>query len=293
MRILFATDGSDDAKAALAYLTQWPLPEGSRVRIVTVSERRPPRADLPALQAFHDALTADRRRLVEQTRGSLSIPAPIEADVLEGTACDEIVRDAQEWWADLVVLGARGLGAFDTALLGSVSLDVARHAPCAVLVVKGGPTRLERVVVGIDGSDESVNAARFAADLPPGARRAVQLVGVVEPIHFPSCAPAVIHPQLRAAIDALKEERRTVLGKAMDQVIPLFEAHGAAVSRVLPEGHPAPTIARMASDTGADLIVVGARGLGGVKRLLLGSVSETVLRAARCPVLIVKRPREA
>ena len=61
------------------------------------------------------------------------------------------------------------------------------------------------------------------------------------------------------------------------------------VSRETPEGHPADVITAAAgADT--DLVVVGARGLGGVKRLLLGSVSENVLRAARCPVLIVKRP---
>jgi nucleotide-binding universal stress UspA family protein len=290
MRILLATDGSADAKAAAAYLDQLPLTPGSRVRIVSVTEPRASRADLPALRAFYEALDADRERLLDETRLAMTVPVTLESAILHGLARDEIVRDAHEWSADLVVMGARGLGAFDALLLGSVSLAVAHHADCAVLVVKGRGHRPERLVVGIDGSEASMDAAHFLTGLRLEARHHLELVGAVEPVHFPSTAPVVLHEQLRGAVREIHAERRAVLAGAMAHVTPPLEATGASVSRTIIEGHPAAVITARAALSGAGLVVVGARGLGGVKRVLLGSVSDSVLRAANCPVLIVKRP---
>jgi nucleotide-binding universal stress UspA family protein len=290
MRILLATDGSIDAKAAATYLEQFPLTPSSRVRIVSVTEPRVSRADLPALGAYYEALDADRERLLDETRSALTIPNTVETAVLRGVARDEIVREAHEWGADLVVTGARGLGALDALLLGSVSLAVAHHANCAVLVVKGQGYRLRRLIVGIDGSEESMDAARFLTGLRLEAGHHVELVGAVEPVHFPSTAPFTLHEQLRAVVREIHAERRTVLAKAMNEVTPPLEAAGASVSRTVVEGHPAAVITTRAALSGAGLVVVGARGLGGVKRLLLGSVSDSVLRAAECPVLIVKHP---
>jgi nucleotide-binding universal stress UspA family protein len=289
MRILLATDGSRDAKAAVAFLEHLPLPERSRVRIVSVIAPRPAPADLPGLQPYHDAVAAEGRRVVDEARASLSVRAATETAVLEGAPRDEIVRDAREWGADLVVVGARGLGLVDTLLLGGVSLAVARQVDSAVLVVKGAGHRLEHVVVGLDGSDEALNAARFLASLPLEAGHSVRLVGVVEPIHFPTTAPALVRHHIAAAIHQMKEERRAALGKALDQAASLFEARGASVTRTTPHGHPAEVITAAAAEPRTDLVVVGARGLGGVRRLLLGSISENVLRDARCSVLIVKR----
>ena len=160
-----------------------------------------------------------------------------------------------------------------------------------MLVVKGHGHRLQRLVVGLDGSEESLNAARFVAALPLDARHSVCLVGVVEPVHFPSTAPFVIHEQIQGVIHEIKQERRDALTKAMDQVAPLFEAQGVSVSRTIANGHPAEVLTATTAEADTDLVVVGARGLGGVKRWLLGSVSENVLRSARCSVLIVKGPR--
>ncbi|HMH52096.1 MAG TPA: universal stress protein [Candidatus Acidoferrum sp.] len=286
-RILLATDGSSDARAAAAWLTRWPPSERSRVRIVSVIERR---LDWPGVQAYYDAVAADGHRILDEARASLSPVAAIETALLEGTPGDEIVREAHDWDADLVVVGARGLGLVDTWLLGSVSLTVARRVDCAVLVVKGDRRRLANVVVGLDGSGQSLDAGRFVAAWPLDARHSVRLIGVVEPVHFPSSTPSVIREQIVSAVREVKEERRAELTKALDQLARLFEGHGVTVSRVTPDGHPAEVIGAVAAEPDTDLVVVGARGLGGVKRLLLGSVSENVLRAARCPVLIVKKP---
>jgi nucleotide-binding universal stress UspA family protein len=287
MRVLFATDGSSDARAAAAFLCRLPLSPGSHVRVVSVVEPRPRRLDSPDVQDYSDAVAGEGARIVDDACASLSVSAPIETAVLAGVPHDEIVREARDWGADLVVVGARGLGVVDTWLLGSVSLAVARRVECAVLIVKGEGRRLARVVIGLDGSGEAAEAARFVAAWPLDATHSVRLIGVVEPIHFPSTAPDLIRAEIAAAVGEMKNERRAELTKALEQVAPLFEARGVTVSRETPEGHPADMIAA-AAEGNTDLVVVGARGLGGVKRLLLGSVSENVLRASRCPVLIVK-----
>lgn len=293
MRVLLATDGSGDAKAAAAWIGRLPPRAGSCLRVVSVIERRGSRLDLPGLQTYDDAVAAEAGRIVDEARTLLSATVPVETAVLEGSPVDEIVREARDWDADLVVMGARGLGVLDTWLLGSVSLAVTRRVECAILVVKGDRRQLDRVVIGLDGSDESAHAARFVAAWPLDATQSVRLIGVVEPIHFPSTAPSVTHPHIAAAVQEMKNERRAVLTKQLGEVAPLFETHGVTVRQETPAGHPAEVLTAAADEPDTDLVVVGARGLGGVKRLLLGSVSENVLRAARCPVLIVRRPLSA
>jgi nucleotide-binding universal stress UspA family protein len=288
MRILLATDGSDDAKTAAGFLEQLPLPAATAVRIVSVVTLPPSPIDVPPVRAYYSSLLAQGQHIVDDTRASFSQGLSTETRVLEGEARGEIVREAREWGANLVVVGARGLGALAGFFFGSVSIAVARHVDTAVLVVKGHPQRLEQVVVGLDGSDESLNAARFVAALPLAPSLSVRLVGVVEPLHL--MAPGIARKEIATAIHQMEEARRANLDKALGQAAALFEAHGIAVARTTLQGRPAEVIVAAAQPPDADLIVVGARGLGGFGRLLLGSVSENVLRAARCPVLIVKPP---
>lgn len=198
------------------------------------------------------------------------------------------MRAAEDWRADLVVLGARGLGAVKGFLLGSVSLAVARHAPCPVLVVKGDARALRTALVAVDGSDESAAAAAFLARLPLNRSVAVQLLGVVEGPRFPSTAPAAASGVLLAAIDAIIAERSTALRRALHRLTVPFGNRTSAVQWRVAVGHPTDEIVRAAAAADADLVVVGARGLGTLKRLLLGSVSEGVLQHADRPVLIVR-----
>jgi nucleotide-binding universal stress UspA family protein len=211
--------------------------------------------------------------------------------VCEGEPRAELLRVIEEWKPDLVVVGARGLGAMAGALLGSVSLAVAHHAACSVLVVKRGARPLRTVLVGIDGSPNAAAAADFFASLPLEGRLDVRVVGAVEPPHFPRSAPASVLPSLRAAVDDIIKERTAEIEKALAGVAePL---HGKVhVEAAVVVGKPGDAIVQEATARTADLIVVGARGLGHVTRVLLGSVSEQVLHHAECSVLVVKeRPR--
>jgi len=292
MRVLLATDGSKDA--ATEWLKEFPLPGDTTVLIVTVAAPLHALAEVQMMRDLREAVLADVRRIGEEAQKILKPRWPgVEVQVREGDPREEIIRVAEEWGADLVVLGTRGLGAAQGFLLGSVSQTVARHATCPVLVVKGSPRKPGKVLVAMDGSEGSLDTLRFLRSLEPGRKLDLLLLGVVEPLRFPSTAPRFIRGPLKAALVDLQQERRAEIQNALGSAANEMKGKVGTISVSVRSGNPAEEIVRAAKDRGVDLIVVGARGLGGVKRLLLGSVSERVLRDARCPVLIVKRPARA
>jgi nucleotide-binding universal stress UspA family protein len=295
MRVLFATDGSKDAGAATAFLRELPLPPSSTLRIMTAVMFPTFTLDVPPVHEFKHSMLEDARGVVDEARASL---APrgfgIETDVAIGNPKDEIARTAREWGAELVVLGARGLGGIKRFLLGSVSLAVARHVSCPVLVVKGRPRKkLENVLVAMDGSEDSFQALRFLLSLPLGRQTKLRLLSVVEPIRYPASAPGALRGHLTQMLKELESERRGQLEKVLEGAAAQLEGSITRVTRSTPTGDPADVIVAGAAARDTDLVVVGARGLGGMTRLLLGSVSEKVLRYAGCPVLITKERSRA
>jgi nucleotide-binding universal stress UspA family protein len=292
MRVLLATDGSDDARAAASWLTQFPLPAGSRLRIVSVVSIPASALDLPTVRDFADTLRADAGRAAEAAQGVLAARFPdADVQVREGEPRRTILRAAEEWPADLVVLGARGLGAVAGFLLGSVSLGVARNAHASVLVVKGGARPLRGALVALDGSEHARAAAAFLAGLPLDPAVAVKLVGVIEVPPYPATTPGFASGIVRQAIKDIVKERRTGLEQAQATAAALFEGVVKKVERQVVTGSPVDALVGAATTPGVDLVVVGARGLGALERVVLGSVSEGVLRHVDRPVLIVKPGR--
>lgn len=271
MRILVTSDGAPEARRAAAWLTGFPLPASAEIRVISVATLPFAPVDVPRGDELHRAALRFAATAAKEARAMLAPRWPAaEIRVLEGDARDEIVREAEGWPADLVVLGARGLGAVQGFLLGSVSSGVVQHAHCPVLVVKGRLQGFRNAVIAIDGSPDSLAAARFVASLPLGGRPAITLLGVVE--------------RAGAGTTDARAIARDVLVRVARDV-----ASGArAVESTVVVGHPAEEIVRAAAEPGVDLVVVGARGLGRFKRLILGSVSERVLHHAACPVLVVK-----
>jgi len=251
----------------------------------------PPSAlDIPTVQAYYDDLRAAAGAVVEDARAGLAKRWPeTTGRLVEADPREAIVQAAEEWGAELVVVGARGLGAVKGFLLGSVSTTVVRHAACPVLVVKGWPGgRLRQVVIAVDGSPDSMVAARFFASLPLEPTLGVRLVAVAEPPRLPVAAPEVLGVPLLSALDELARARRTRLESVLAGLAAELGPRVKRVEQSAVLGHPAEEIINAAREPGVDLVVVGARGLGPVKRLVLGSVSERVLHQAPSSVLVVK-----
>jgi nucleotide-binding universal stress UspA family protein len=289
VRILLATDGSKDAAGATSFLRELPLLASSKLRVMTAVSFPTFAFEPPPVREFKSSVLEDARRVVDEARATLAPRGfDIETDVVIGSPRDEIPRIAREWNADLVVLGARGLGRIKRFLLGSVSLAVARHVSCPVLVVKGRPRKLGSVLVGMDGSEDSFQALRFLLSLPLARQTKLRLLSVVEPIRYPASAPGAVRGHLLRMLKEIESERRGQLEGVLEKAASELGGSLTRVTRSTPTGDPADVIVAAATAHDADLVVVGARGLGGMTRLLLGSVSEKVLRYARCPVLIVK-----
>jgi nucleotide-binding universal stress UspA family protein len=289
MRVLLATDGSGDARVAAAWLAQFPLPADSTLRVISAVSVPSSALDVPTLREFQQSLRAEAQRSAEAVRAALASRfAAADVHVADGDGRHVILAAAEDWRADLVVLGARGLGAVAGFLLGSVSLGVARHAPCSVMVVKGAPARPRGALVALDASPSAAAAAAFLARLPLDPTFAVRLLGVVERPHYPATTPSFARGMVHEAIEQMVQERRAALEQALDKAAGEFGGLTRRVERQVIVGHAVDEIVGAAARPGVDLVVVGARGLGALQRAILGSVSEGVLRHVDRTVLIVK-----
>ena len=140
------------------------------------------------------------------------------------------------------------------------------------------------VVVGVDGSDGSVQALRFAleeARIRGAALKAVNAWHIPPAVYGAGWAPASVD------LDEYRKLAEAALQKSLEDVG--VAASGVTVTPVLEEGQPADVLCAEAEN--ADLLVVGSRGLGGFRGLLLGSVSQQCAHHAPCPVVVVPTPK--
>jgi nucleotide-binding universal stress UspA family protein len=204
-----------------------------------------------------------------------------------GRAADVIVATAAEIHADLVVTGSRGRGPLRSMLLGSVAAEVATRAPCPVLVARG--PGISRLLVATDGSDCSRRICEVLDTLGAFGGMAGDAVSVVVPDD-----PAF---ELMVSLYTLGDERlarqrleiKARAGEAANEMASRLEQIGITSTGHVRTGDPAAQILAAAEEHGADFIVTGSRGLGGVERFLLGSVSRNVLTHAHCSVLIARK----
>lgn len=227
--------------------------------------------DVPA-QVLQEA-TQDVRAIVGD--------GPVSTQLVTGSPAVALLDESRD--AETLVVGSRGLRRWAGVVLGSVSIAVAANANCPVVVVRQlhgatpGPSA-NRVVVAVDGTELSESAIAYA--FQAAARRSIGLTA----LHcWSTRSPADLLPVVddRAAVEA--DHRRLL----EDAVAP-WQQHfpQVDVQLGLAQGPPAPVLDT--ESAGAALLVVGSRGRGGVRGLLLGSVSQDVLRGARCPVAIVR-----
>ncbi|WP_141576776.1 universal stress protein [Actinomadura sp. WMMA1423] len=183
--------------------------------------------------------------------------------------------------ADMVVLGPRGLGGFVGLVLGSVGAQVAAHAPCPVVIVRGElvppPEQVHgHVVVGVDGSAASREALALAFTEAGAHGWDVHALVAWEAVPEGETPPLVDESGMRDAA-------RARLARMM---IPSRELHpDVKVQFEIVTGPPREVLMSAAEE--ARLLVVGSRGLGGFRGLLLGSVSHALVHHAPCPVAVV------
>jgi len=199
--------------------------------------------------------------------------------LVEGPAAPGLVDAAVD--AYLLVVGSRGRGGFTGLLLGSVSRECVHRARCPVAVVRGPWAANEhgRIVVGVDGSEPSSAALRWAiAEAWVRGSRLDVINTYVSPRPDSTWTPNEEELLAKASRELTDEMVSTALGAA--------ESHPIEIETISTGDTPASGL--LAAASGADLLVVGSRGLGGFRGLLLGSVSEQCLHHASCPVVVVR-----
>lgn len=283
-RVLVATDGSSHAQAAITTAMQFPWPDGSRVRVVIA---RNPRAD-HRRSILLDAIDRNAENAAEGARRALSRRWPdVEVVIVDKVPVNAIVAEAKQFAADVIVLGWRGHGGVRRLLMGSVSRGVVRGARSAVLVVRRAK-RVNRIVVGYDESPTSKRAVAFIEKLAPPQDGRVALVNAVQLMSVPS------RGRVPGAAAIAREIRRKNTVKGRTAMRDLSRAAGQLKRRgwhtrtMLTNGEPLRDLLRAVGKTRAQLLVVGARGTTGVRRLLLGSVAEGSLDRSPVPVLLVR-----
>lgn len=281
MKIVIGVDGSKYGRWATGWAARLPVAKPVRVtavHAVDLTYLRAPFMFQPAKIGNEPFLRAEVRRIenlskriLRETRAMLS-SLRLSGKVIcqKGAAAATIVKHARA--GELIVIGSRGLDALDRFLLGSMSTQVVLHAPCSVLIVKEPPRPVHRMVVAVDGSRASETAVRFVCQdlLPQWQLRNTEIVLV-------HAMPLLKYPEVKEAGKRLFKRYADKLVKA-----------GFTVTEAPRLGRPADEIIAVAKQKQADLIVMGAKGLGAVGRFFLGSVSIKVAQHSTCSVLVVR-----
>lgn len=300
-KILLATDGSPEAERAARMALALKRGLGSELHVAHVGH-------VTSLYAASEAEILDpefQSRVVERAAGSTRERLDAEVGKLRsmggevaGAHADVgrpdagIVRIAEEIDAGLVVLGSRGFGPLRRALMGSVSNSVVRHFRGSVLVVRGeGGSAAEplpgRILLALDGSEEANVAARAAVEISGATGSELHVVYVLDTNpRLPYPGPGIWKTWEEELAHAKREARTWV-----DRRAERLEAEGGEVKDAhLVFGEPDAEIVKLGEELDAALMVVGSRGLGGMNRMLIGSVSDSVVRHAHGPVLVVRDP---
>ncbi|NBC15714.1 MAG: universal stress protein [Bacteroidetes bacterium] len=243
------------------------------------------------LEAVYQARA--RELLDEVLEDEQRTDVPVTTVVRQSMAiADAVLGYVAEVGADLIVAGTHGRRGVQHLVLGSVAEDVMREAPCPVLLVRQredaataepGP----RILVPVDFSVPSRRALSYAAQLAERVGARLHLLHVVEPLPFPVSLTGIltIHDLLPDINDKAEQHLRRLAEDAGTDAAPP-DVH-------VQEGYPAAAIVRAAADLEVSLIVMASRGLAGLERLLVGSVTTRVVRAAPCPVLVIRDERVA
>ncbi len=273
MRILYATDGSPQARSAGVLLSNLILAQNDRITVVTVDDQS---ADIDSDGIFKGAS--------EDLSGTSAI---IETKVHKGYADEEILGECQDSSADLLVIGAKGTSDARRFLLGGVTARVIRYAPCSVLVVRPDKASIRKVLLAFDGTGPSCAASAALLNFPLTPEAVVYLMAVLPPMYpgHPQREPVFLH----TGVDELSVIEK--MSRTRDDFI---AAGRRAVSHTV-RGETASSIIDYAEAQDIDLIVLGSHGTSLAERFhrfLLGSVAEKVARYASASVLLVRTPGE-
>jgi len=313
MKVLIGYDGSDYADAALDELRRAGLPPEGAALIVTVgdviftpplasheiiekavtSQRVTSAIELAQAQETQSLGEAQRLASVAARRVEECLPGwDVLPKTLAGTPSPELLREAELWEPDLIVVGSRGRSALGRLFLGSVSKTLASESRSSVRVARRAAGKLDatagrRIIVGVDGSPGAARAVRAVGTRAWPAGTEVRLVVVVDgsgPTRLADVAPRL--EEFMTGYDEGAPLNARLMAEGA-RVALLAEGLGASVE--IREGDPRRVLVEEARKWRADCVFVGARGVGGeFADTGLGGVSTRLVTGAYCSVEVVR-----
>lgn len=274
-RVVVGVDGSSVAGDAVAWAGRLAAGVGAEVLAVYCFQR--PYSEMPP--DVHDRLWSEAERALAENwvEPALDAGAEVRTLVREGDPRDQLMAVADDEGADLLVLGRTGAGGGPGFLhLGSLVEHAAHHCSIPMAVIPAGWSRaIERIVVGVDGSEDSRSAIAWVAEVAPAWDASVVAVQVQEP--FVEWTPASSPANWRRDVERHIEE----------WTAPLRESGVSVVSVAQEDLHPADGLLGVAAARSGDLLVIGTRGLGGFVGLRAGGVALKVLHHASLPLVLI------
>lgn len=306
MKLLIAYDGSDYGKSAFQDLKLAGLPDVAEAIVLSAADVILPPASEPGDEPSNfmpeslklARLAAERAVTKAESIGKHgselvknSFPRwQVSYEALADSPAWALIRKSDEWKPDLIVLGARGHSLLGGRLiLGSVSQRVLYEARCSVRIARprresnnGTPVR---IVIGVDNSTYSQAAVDAVAQRPWPAGTEIRLLAVVDTVMPVASEPTEVK-WIEVGAEKDWQQVRELFAPLIDQL----NSAALKASLMIRKGDPKDEIIAEADGWNADSIFVGAKGLRGIERLLLGSVSSAVSARAHCSVEVV-RPR--
>lgn len=288
-RILFPTDYSESAEGAFVQAVFLAERFDAELHVLhaSVSERPlfPPHDRRPGERGFGDGNHAPPPSRIYAKEWALDV-AIVQSEAVDVSAAAAILKYATAQDIDLIVMGTHGRRGMGRVLMGSVAEQVVRMSGVPVYTVRApaGPERHRRprrILAPVDFSEHSSGSLQVAAEIAHVYDATLEVLHVVDEAILPHVYG--IEP-VSVSASTIRQRTREALKEMVTKV---DVDHRVAGTHVL-LGHPAIEIVDFAREAAFDLIVIGTHGRSGLKRLLLGSVAEKVVRMAQCPVFTTK-----
>jgi len=279
-KILVAVDGSKSGRNALRQAFRLAVDEKCWITVTSVVP--PFTGDLELTGVKGDVLASLAKPYEDALREAEQLARDdrvlIKTLLEEGETYERIVDLADAENCGIIVMGRRGVHRYERASIGSVTARVIGHTQRDVLVVPNGTTLgWKKILVGTDGSKFSAAAIDKAIAFAKSYGGELAVMSVVDvPAEFHAEAPQAVEDMVRKAKEYTAAVRRQA------------EGEGVKAESYVGEAEAWEAMVKLAREQQVDMIVVGSHGRTGLRRLLMGSVTEKVIGHAPCPVLVVK-----
>ena len=283
--VIVGYDGSEGSALALQWAATTAVQRGRTLEVVTTWSMPPADLGMGASALVQQDLVDELRKEAQAANDEgLTVAAQLGAnavgEVIAGRPASVLVHLSED--AEMVVVGSHGSGGLTGFLLGSVSRQIATHASCPTVVMRPVAADAADMVVGVDGSAHSLKALRWAFEQASFTGLSLHVLHSWEipptwsMVEVPSYEPEILIRDYGNA--ELRDTSEAMAGFRDD-------FPDVKVRQEVMKGSPVKALVKASEH--AEMVVVGSRGLGGFRGLLLGSVSHAVVHKAACPVAVV------